>query len=289
MAALLLRAYAKVNYALEVLGRREDGYHEIRTIMQSVSLHDEVLIERAEEGFELRVEPAGARVGPPETNTAYLAWKALGGDLPVRVTLRKRIPSGSGLGGGSADAAAVLTGLSELFGLGLSAAELREVGATVGADVPFAVAGGTALAEGVGERLAALPAPPEHWLVIIMPGKGADTGEVYRLYDEWSGGRAPGSVGPVVASLEAGDLKALASSVGNDLTTVTAELVPEVREYGRRLLGAGALGAAMTGTGTAVFGVFEDERTARRAAGRMSAPFRCVCEPVSAGVEALAR
>ena len=137
-----LRAFAKVNYALDVLGLRADGYHEVSTVMQSISLADEVELRRAAGGFDLSLEPEEVRIGPQERNTTYLAWKALrrltGEELPVEVSLRKRIPAGAGLGGGSADAAAVLVGLNELFGLGLRVDELRGIGAGIGADVPSA-------------------------------------------------------------------------------------------------------------------------------------------------------
>ena len=151
---VLLRAFAKVNYALEVRGLREDGYHEISTVMQSISLADELEIEHADEGFELVVEPEGFGVGPTEKNTVYrareLLGKLVGGELPVKTRLRKGIPAGAGLGGGSADAAAALTGLNELFGLGLSIAELRDLSLRIGADVRFCLSGGTALGEGIG-------------------------------------------------------------------------------------------------------------------------------------------
>jgi 4-diphosphocytidyl-2-C-methyl-D-erythritol kinase len=280
-----LRAFAKVNYALEVRGLREDGYHEIRTVMQSVSLADEVEIaqlERAKGGFELRVEPEGARIGPPERNTARKAWELLcglaGAELPVRIKLRKEIPAGAGLGGGSADAAAVLVGIGELFGLGLDAEVLRSFGSRIGADVPFCLLGGTALGEGVGDVLTPLPAPPAHRLVLARPERGADTGEIYRSYDERPR-KSVASVEPVVAALRSGDLSALAGAIGNDLEPITGELVPEVEAYKKELLRVGALGACMSGTGTAVYGIFGGGGEQPRV------PFSRVCEPVDVGVE----
>ena len=188
MREVRLRAFAKVNYALDVLGLRADGYHEVGTVMQSISLADEVGLRRATGGFDLSLEPEEVETGPQERNTTYLAWKALqrltGKELPVEVTLRKEIPAGAGLGGGSADAAAVLVGLNELFGLGLRVDELRGIGAGVGADVPFCVSGGTALGEGVGEILTPLPAPPAHLLVVAKPLRSAETGKIYHAFDE---------------------------------------------------------------------------------------------------------
>jgi 4-diphosphocytidyl-2-C-methyl-D-erythritol kinase len=290
LTRVLLRAFAKVNYALEVLGKREEGYHEISTVMQSISLADEVEIERIGGGFELIVEPEGAEILPPEENTVYRARKALAefvGLLPVRVRLRKWIPAGAGLGGGSADAAAALEGLNELFGLGLSAAELRNVGLRVGADVPFCLSGGTALGEGVGEVLSPLPAPPPHHLIVAKQAAGARTARIYRAYDERPG-TSGAFVAPVVEALRAGDLVALARALGNDLASVTRILVPEVRTLEEELRRhAGSMGAAMSGSGSAVFGVFDYEAEARAAAEGLRAPFVDVCWPVERGVEIL--
>ena len=288
MDRVRLRAFAKVNYALEVRGSRDDGYHEISTVMQGISLADEVDIERSKEGIALRIELEP--VGPPERNSVYVAWKLLcelsGGELPVEMTLRKRIPPRSGLGGGSADAAAALYGLNELFGLGLDPGELTEIGLGIGADVPYALSGGTALAEGVGEVLHALTAPPDHHVVLVKPPEGADTGEIYKAYDEQPR-EGTSSVEPVVAALRAGDLSALAGAVGNDLQPTTAGFVPQVKAYERELLQRGALGAAMSGTGTAVYGIFATQDDAEAAKRELEAAFVVVCEPVLRGIEVL--
>ena len=282
-----IRTFAKVNYALEVLGVRPDGYHELSTVFQSISLYDEVEIERVGRGFELVVEPEGTETGPPEGNTIYRAHKLLaeiaGDELPVRVRLRKRIPTGAGLGGGSSDAAATLVGLNEIFGLGLSETELKEVGLKIGADVPFCIGGGTALGRGVGEVLSTLPAPPPHYLVVAKPAAGAGTARIYRAYDERPGESKP-SVVPVVEALRAGDLGALAKGLGNDLARVTKSLVPGVQRLEEELLRAGALGVAMSGTGTAVYGLFGSVVEARDAERGLRAPFVLVCEPVARAV-----
>lgn len=280
-----LRAFAKVNYVLAVLGLRDDGYHEVATVMQSISLADEVEVERTNGGFELAVEPVLTDVGPPEKNTVYKAWallkEAAGRELPVRVRLFKKIPSGAGLGGASADAAAVLVGINELFGLGLGVKELREVGGRIGADVPFCITGGTALGEGIGERLTELPAPPDHRLLLLKPERGAETARIYRAYDERPGRPAP--VEPMLEALRTGDLESLAASLGNNLAPTTRSLVPEVAEHEEKLLKSGALGACMSGTGTAVYGVFPEEN--RALAAQAAAPFTGVYAPVPYGVE----
>ena len=288
MREVRLRAFAKVNYALDVLGLRGDGYHEVSTVMQSISLADEVELRRAAGGFDLSLEPEEVEIGLQERNTTYLAWKALqrltGEELPVKVTLRKEIPAGAGLGGGSANAAAVLVGLSELFGLGLRVDELRGIGAGIGADVPFCISGGTALGEGVGEILTPLPAPPAHLLLVAKPQSSADTGKIYHAYDE-ARTASIRSVEPVVSALRSGSVPALASAIGNDLAPVTGCFIPEVATLGRTLLASGALGASMSGSGTAVFGIFDDAEAAGIAKDTINAPFIAVYEPVSRGVE----
>ncbi len=288
MREVRLRAFAKVNYALDVLGLRLDGYHEVSTVMQSISLADEVELRHAAGGFDLSLEPEEVETGPQERNTTYLAWQALqrltGGELPVKVTLRKEIPAGAGLGGGSADAAAVLVGLNEIFGLGLRVDELRGIGAGIGADVPFCISGGTALGEGVGEILTPLPAPPAHLLVVAKPLRSADTGKIYHAFDEVRT-RSIHSVEPVVSALHSDNLPALAAAVGNDLAPVTRNIIPEVAEFEQSLLESGALGASMSGSGTAVYGIFDDAETAGIAKDTVDAPFIGVYGPVSRGVE----
>lgn len=285
-----LLAHAKLNYALDIEGVRPDGYHELSTVFQSITLADELALERAEEGFDLVVEPAAADVGPIEENTVHRAWRVMseraGRDLPVRAHLRKDVPAGGGLGGGSADGAAALVGLDALFGLGLTIGELLRLAARIGADVPFCVLGGTDLAGGVGERLIPLPPPPAHHLVIAKPGFGANTAAVYRAYDAFPARRTAWT-GPVLDALRSGDLESLASAVGNALAPVTEGMYPEIPELRRALLRAGALGACMAGSGSAVFGVFATQAEARRAAAGIDAPFVRVCEPAGSGVEVL--
>ncbi|CAN5220274.1 4-(cytidine 5'-diphospho)-2-C-methyl-D-erythritol kinase [soil metagenome] len=290
MSRVLLRALAKVNYALEVRGTRSDGYHEVSTVMQSVSLADEVEIETTARGFEIVTEPEDAEIGPLEENTVYKAVRLLGKmagiGLSARVRLRKRIPAGAGLGGGSADAAATLVGLNELFGLGLSDEELRKVGLKIGADVPFCLSGGTALGEGIGEVLSPLPAPPPHYLVIAKPAAGAETARIYQAYDERLR-RGNFSASLAVEALRIGELGALARALGNDLIPTTKSLVPEVRELEEELLRGGALGATMSGTGTSVYGIYGSEAEARAVAEGLRTHFVGVYEPVTRGVELL--
>jgi 4-diphosphocytidyl-2-C-methyl-D-erythritol kinase len=288
MHEVKLKAFAKINYALDIIGRRPDGYHDIGTVMQSISLADEVDLRLSTEGFALSLEPEVPGIGPPEQNTVYIAWKLLRSltdeELPVEVTLRKRIPAGAGLGGGSADAAAVLVGLNEMFGLGLRVDELRGVGVEVGADVPFCISGDTAFGEGVGEILTPLPAPPTHRIVVAKPPRSAKTAGIYHAYDR-AQTESTRSVESVISALRSGSVSAFAAAVGNDLAPVTGSFVPEVAALERALMASGALGASMSGSGTAVYGIFDDEEVARNACDTIDAPFIGVYDPVSCGVE----
>ncbi len=285
-----LRAFAKVNYGLSIKGLREDGYHEISTVFQNISLADEVELERAAEGFGLRVEPEWARTGPPEDNTVHRAWELLcelsGFELPVRVALHKKIPAGAGLGGASADAAAFLVGANALFGLGLEPEKLAGLGLGVGADVPFCISGGTALGGGVGEALSPLPAPPEHRLVLVKPERGAETASIYKAYDE-NPPKEKTSTDHIVSALHRGVLREFAATVSNDFAPITSGIVPEVAVHEKELIRAGALGASMSGSGTAVYGIFASEEEARAAASLLSAPFAGIYEPVPQGIEIL--
>lgn len=288
MHEVRLQAFAKINYALDILGLRPDGYHDIGTVMQSISLADDVGLRRTTRGLTLSLEPEGVGIGPPEQNTAYLAWKQLrrltDEELPVEVTLRKRIPAGAGLGGGSADAAAVLVGLNEMFGLGLRIDELRKIGVEVGADVAFCISGGTALGEGVGEILTPLSAPPAHSIVVAKPPRSVETASIYHAHDR-ARAESTRSVASVISALHSGSVSALAAAVGNDLAPVTKRFVPEVAALERALEESGALGASMSGSGTAVYGVFDDEETAENTRATMDAPFIGLYGLVSRGVE----
>src|SRR5215210_4172507 len=288
MHEVRLKAFAKINYALDIIGLRADGYHDIGTVMQSISLADEVELRRSTQGFTLSLKPEVVGIGPPEQNTVYIAWKLLrmltDEELPVEVTLGKRIPAGAGLGGGSADAAAVLVGLNEMFGLGLRIDELRRIGVEVGADVPFCISGGTALGEGVGEILTQLPTPPAHRIVVAKPPRSAETAGIYRAYDR-AQTESTRSIGSVISALRSGSVSALAAAVGNDLAPVTGGFIPEVATLERALVASGALGASMSGSGTALYGIFDDEEVAKNASDTVDAPYVGVYEPISCGVE----
>lgn len=265
-------APAKVNLTLDVLGRRPDGYHELCSIMAAVSLYDEVTLAPAS---EISVAWEGIVPEPPlQKNTAYLAAKQFEAQTgrACRIYINKRIPHQAGLGGGSADAAAVLRGLSRLYG-GVTEDALFAMARAVGADVPFCLLGGCALAEGVGERLTPLSAPSLHLLLV----KGAGGVSTPALFRSLTLPLPPPDTKAALAAL-CGPAEALAPLLQNALEGPAISLLPEVGELKKRLLGAGALAAFMTGSGAAVAGLFKSEEAARAALPAFAdVPFHTVC------------
>ncbi len=263
MKSLTLKAPAKVNYRLDVLRRRPDGYHDLRMIMQRIDLCDEITITLSDvPGVRVTCGRGGVPDGPE--NIAWRAANALlalsGREAGIDIAITKNIPVAAGLGGGSSDAATVLLGVNDLLGLGLGIERLMEIGVTLGADVPFFVFGKTALAEGIGEVLTAIDTVPPLWLVIVNPNIPVSTAWVYqslRLTGERNGDIIPRFFKDVA------DVSAVLS---NDLESVTIERYPVIGEIKERLVAAGAAGALMSGSGPTVFGLFEGEEDALRAA-----------------------
>lgn len=285
--SILLPAFAKINLALEVGPRLPDGYHRLRTVFQAVSLCDLVSL-RCSPGLEVKCVWPGVPEG--EGNLAYRAARSLR-DLAeclagrgVRIDLYKAIPPAAGLGGGSSDAAATLRGLTWLWDVQVLASEMTRLAAALGSDVPFFLAGGTMLGEGRGDVCSPLPELPPCVLVVTWPACQVATAEVYRLWDGASRPPVPGGKGvdAVRDALEHGDLPGVAGAMWNDLRPVTEHLVPEVGELRALLLGAGALGTEMSGSGPAVFGVFSASRAAERALdGLHGRGYRAfLCRPV---------
>lgn len=267
-APLLLKAPAKINYRLDVLRRRPDGYHDLRMIMQRIDLCDDILItESAEPGIRVSCGAAGVPEGPDNIvwRAADLLLRRAGRPVGLEIRITKRIPVAAGLGGGSSDGATVLMGVNELLGLGLSDRELMEIGVTLGADVPFFIFKKTALAEGIGERLTPLDQVPPAWLVLINPNVPVSTAWVYqnlRLTSEKVLTNIP---------LLYGSVAELCSVLANDLEEVTISRYPLIQEIKEKLLAAGASGALMSGSGPTVFGVFAGEDAARQAAATVAA------------------
>ena len=267
MRKLFLKALAKINLGLDVLGRRENGYHDVRMVMQSVYLYDEVAVEaRTEQGISLRTNLSFLPTG--EANIAYKAAAMLkeefGLGQGVRISLDKRIPVAAGLAGGSSDAAAVLFGMNRLFELGLTQEQLMERGARLGADVPCWIMRGTVLAEGIGERLTPLPAMPKCTVLIAKPPVSVSTRVVYEALDSGKIEKHP-DIDGLIAGLGEKDLEKIASCMGNVLEDVTIPMCPVIEQIRGEMLAAGALGAMMSGSGPTVFGLFADKLAAIKA------------------------
>ena len=253
-----LAAYGKVNMTLDIVGKRTDGYHLLQSVMQSISTADQVTLTKVPD--QIRVTVDLPNIPTNEDNTAWQAadafFQAVGITGGVEVHIAKKIPAAAGLGGGTADGAAVLYGLNKLYGTNLSLKELQQIGSTIGADVPFCLLGGTALVEGIGEKTTVLPALPEVYFVLIRPDHKVSTASVYKRLSEKSYGTA--YTAKFVSHLTGSRSTAqLGAALGNALETVTAALIPEIEEWKERLLQSNALGVAMSGSGPTVFGLFE--------------------------------
>lgn len=284
---MLLEARAKINWTLDILGRREDGYHLMDMLMQSVTLADTVTITPSER-LELAVttayrsvtsrEVAAAEPVPvDERNIAFKAAIALqnhtGCKKGAKICLEKRIPSGAGMGGGSADAAAVLYGLNKLWQLELSPVALREIGLKLGADVPFMLTGGLARVSSIGEKIVPLSPAPSVWLVLLQPCDGLSTKEIFTAYDspdEDTLVSRPRTEEAQTALLT-GDLTGVGAAMDNVLEAISAAKRPAIRAAGQMLEAAGAIRAMMTGSGSVVYGVFPDQESAANARANLVA------------------
>ena len=277
MKTITREAPAKINLTLDILGRRADGYHDLRMVMQSVSLGDTVAVTEAGDGFALLAEGIALPAGKAtlEQRAAESFFRYLGRPMPgLEVRLIKRVPAYAGLGGGSADVAAVLRCLRALYAPELPRRALEEIGLSVGSDVPFCVHGGTCLAEGRGERLTDLPPLPDCSIVLCKPDFGLPTPALFARVDGADLGSRPDTAA-LEAALARGDLPAAAGCLGNVFERVlTEEESGDIRAIRESLLRHGALGAAMSGSGPTVFGLFDDPAKAARAAEALGQKYR---------------
>lgn len=271
-----LKARAKINLGLDITGRRDDGYHELRMIMQTIGLADDVTVRTADEPGIRLVLPGAARYLPedPQKNLAWRAAKLLADEFGLggmEIELVKHIPVAAGLAGGSTDAAAVLRGVNALFGLGLAAEELMERGVKLGADVPYCVAGGTALAEGIGERLTPLDPAPGGFVVLAKPSFGVSTVWAYGRYDEIAAERetAHPDIDGICGAIAAGDRARMCALMGNVLEPVAEEKHPQIGEIRACMQAHGAEGAMMSGSGPSVFGIFANEKDVHGCMGEL--------------------
>ncbi|MBR0149708.1 MAG: 4-(cytidine 5'-diphospho)-2-C-methyl-D-erythritol kinase [Lachnospiraceae bacterium] len=263
-----LKAYGKINLALDVLKKREDGYHEVRMIMQTVDLFDRLTLEdRDEPGISLKTNLSFLPCD--ENNLCYKAAALLMDEFGVKrgvtIDLEKKIPVAAGMAGGSTDAAAVMVGVNRLFSLGLKKEELMERGVKIGADVPYCVMRGTALSEGIGEILTPLPAMVECPVVIAKPSVSVSTKFVYGNLKVNEITDHP-RVDDMIEAIKAGDLRGVAGTMANVLESVTIPEYPVIGQIKEFLLEHGALNSLMSGSGPTVFALFEDEATAQAAA-----------------------
>ncbi|MBR1472173.1 MAG: 4-(cytidine 5'-diphospho)-2-C-methyl-D-erythritol kinase [Lachnospiraceae bacterium] len=285
MNELKLKAFAKINLVLDITGRREDGYHDLCSVMQEIGLYDTVVLRKVPSGVHLKVEfddgvERGFSLVPDDTNNlAYRAAELLLADAKaeggVEIVLHKNIPVAAGLAGGSTDAATVLRGLNVLYDLYYDSRRLCELGVKLGADVPFCIMGGTALAEGIGEKLQAMPIPGSVCVLLAKPPVAVSTKEVYQAYDRLleTDPPKPADMEQVRAAIGKGDAEAITSCLYNALALVTEPLHPEIVHLREEIMKEGAKGALMSGSGPSVFGLYEDLQEAKAAAGRLQERF----------------
>ncbi len=271
MKNISVKALAKINLGLDVVRRREDGYHEVRMVMQTIHLFDRLELTKTNSGAitlttNLPFLPAN------ENNLAYKAAKLLKDEFRIRdgidVKLHKHIPVAAGLAGGSTDGAAVLYGLNHLFGLGLSRQELMDRGVNLGADVPYCVMRGTALAEGIGEKITPLPPMVKCPVLIAKPQISVSTRFVYENLKLNAETKRP-DIDRLIEDIRDKNLGAIAADMGNVLETVTIPNYPVIADIKRHMTEHGAVGAMMSGSGPTVFGLFDDEETAAQACQAM--------------------
>ena len=266
---LSLKAYGKINLGLDVLRRREDGYHDVRMIMQTVGIFDRVdLIWKEEPGIQ--VETNLYYLPTNENNLVYKAAKLLMDEFQVQegllIRLRKFIPVAAGMAGGSSDAAAVLFGVNKMFRLGLTTEELMERGVKIGADVPYCILRGTALSEGIGEVLTSLPPVPQCQVLVAKPGINVSTKFVYEnLHANDLRPEQHPDIDGMIRAIKAHDLQGIADKLGNVLETVTGKEYPVIQEIKDKMLEFGAIGSLMSGSGPTVFGLFTNPKAAQEA------------------------
>ncbi|NLM12131.1 MAG: 4-(cytidine 5'-diphospho)-2-C-methyl-D-erythritol kinase [Epulopiscium sp.] len=268
MHEIELKARAKINLTLDVISKRPDGYHNVEMVMQTINLYDHITIRKMRApGIKLKTDLKW--LPEDERNLAYKAAKLMvetyNIDQGILIELKKRIPVAAGLAGGSSDAAAVFVGLNILFNLNLSKNKLMNLGVKLGADIPYCILTGTALAQGIGEKLTKLPPMPFCYVVIAKPPISVSTAHVYRSLNVEEISFHPNTQ-EVIEGLQKGDLRHIARNLGNVLESVTIKEHPIIDNIKNTLVEYGALGALMSGSGPSVFGLFENHKDAQAAA-----------------------
>lgn len=261
-----IKAYAKINLGLDVIKRLPNGYHQVKMIMQTVDICDELFLEKAAAGVTLTTD--SGELPADENNLAYkaalLMQEKFGLTEGVRIHLKKNIPIAAGMAGGSTDAAAAMKGISRLFGLDVPLRQLMDYGVSIGADVPYCLMGGTALAEGIGEKLTVLPPAPHCYILVAKPDISVSTKFVYEHLDAAGLSRHP-DIDGMRAAIEAGSLKGILERMENVLETVTVPSYPIIDTLKCRLRELGAANSLMSGSGPTVFGIFSERQAAVQA------------------------
>lgn len=267
MNEISIKAYAKINLALDILRRRKDGYHDVRMIMQTVKLHDRLVMKKTASP-SITLTSNIPYMANNESNLVYIAARmfieANQISSGVYIHLDKKIPISAGMAGGSTDAAATLIGMNELSGTGLSLSALQEIGRNIGADVPYCLMKGTALAEGIGEILTPLPPAPECFCLIVKPPFGISTKQAYESLAIGSHTKHP-DIDCMINAITAGDLTAVSGMLSNVFEDSAIKEYPVINDIKSRLISLGALGSLMSGSGPAVFGLFIDRKKAQKA------------------------
>ncbi|MBS4537025.1 4-(cytidine 5'-diphospho)-2-C-methyl-D-erythritol kinase [Clostridium sp. D2Q-11] len=254
-----LNAYAKINISLDVLKKREDGYHEVKMIMQQIDLKDEITLTEIDSGIE--IECSDSRVPTDSSNLVYKAYKLISDKFDIgkgiKVRIDKKIPMAAGLAGGSSDCAQTIIGLNEMWDLNLTQEELMDIGVKIGADVPYCIMGGTALAEGIGEELTKLNSFSDKYVLIAKPDIDVSTAYVYNNLDIENIPTHPDTE-RVIKAIKNDDIYILAENMVNVLETVTIKKYPVINKIKKEMLDRGAIGSIMSGSGPTVFGIFDD-------------------------------
>lgn len=269
MDKLNYKARAKINLGLDVCRRLENGYHEVKMVMQTVDIYDELEFKKRNDPDIILSVNSRDYLGDLENNLIFKAaklmkeWYNISQGIEIR--LKKNIPVAAGMAGGSTDAAATMLAINEMFELGLSKEELMERAVTLGADIPFCILGGTALAQGIGEKLISLPAPPKASLLVVKPPIMVPTKWVYENLHLDELEKHP-DIDGMIDALKEGNLRGITERMENVMESVTEQAYPIITDIKKMMLGNGALNAVMSGSGPSIFGVFLDEETAHTAA-----------------------
>lgn len=265
--SITLKALAKINLGLDVIGTRDDGYHLVKMIMQTIHMYDLVNIKKRDDDEIVMTTDSGF-LPTDDSNLCIKAAKLMKENYPqikgVSIHLQKRIPVAAGMAGGSSDAAAVLYGINIVYSLGVDIERLKELGVLIGADVPYCLMRGTVLAEGIGEELTRLPAVMKCHVLIAKPGVSVSTKKVYKRLDEIENKEHP-DIDAIVEDITNGNLKSMASHMGNVLEEVTIPMHPQIAEIKKVMMENGAVVSMMSGSGPTVFGLFDDNETMMKA------------------------